>query len=178
MKALLALALLASAPTAASDWTMDPARSTLGFTATWMGNAVPGNFKRWTAAIRLDPANLKTARIIVDVDTASALTGDRTVDGSLPEADWFAGSKARFASTIVTATGPGRYRANGTLTLKGKSRPVALDFALAINGKQAVARGQITLDRRWFALGLESDPTADYVAFAVPMTLVVTARRP
>lgn len=177
---LLGAALFAAAPASAARWQVDPARSRLGFTATWLGKAVPGRFARWTAAIDFDPANLPAARIIVDVDTASAATGDATVDGALPGSDWFdtgAMPRARFTSTSVVATGAGRYAARGNLVIRGKARPVTLDFSLAIAGDTATANGGVLLDRRWFAMGTESDATAAYVAFAVPVKLALVARR-
>jgi len=172
--------LIAAAPAAAQRWVVDPGKSRVGFTATWLGKPVPGSFRRWSAAIDLDPAKLAAARIIVDIDTASAVTGDKTVDGALPGEDWFsiaAFPKARFISTSVTASGPGRYIARGTLMVRGKQRPLALAFGLAINGDAAIARGTLVLDRRWFGLGIESDPAAEYVAFAVPVTIAVSARK-
>jgi polyisoprenoid-binding protein YceI len=174
------LVVATATPAAAQRWVVDPARSRIGFTATWLGKPVPGNFRRWTAAIRLDPANLPAAQISVDIDTASAATGDRTVDGALPGEDWFsvaASPRARFVATAVTAAGPGRYSARGTLIIRGKARPVTFVFSLAINGDAAAANGSLVLDRRWFDLGLESDATAAYVAFAVPVTIAIAARR-
>ena len=182
MKRLLALALLfaAASPAAAQRWVVDPTKSRIGFTATWLGKAVRGSFRRWSTAIDFDPARLAAARIAVDIDLRSAVTGDKTVDGALPEEDWFdtgAATNARFVSVNVTSTGPGRYIARGTLTLRGKTVPVALPFSLAIGGKVAIVNGAVTLDRRAFGLGLESDASAAYVAFAVPVQISVTAAR-
>lgn len=187
VRALLLAALLAGgtalapAPVLAQRWLVNPAESRIGFTATWLGNPVQGSFRRWSAAIDFDPAKLAAARIAVDIDTRSAVTGDKTVDGALPDADWFAGTTARFVATSVTAAGPGRYAARGTLSLRGKQRPLVLDFTLVTSktagGDLATATATTTLDRRWFALGLESDATAQYVAFAVPVRIAITARK-
>ena len=135
-RAAALLLMLAAVPAAAANWAVDPARSRLGFTATWLGKPVEGTFKTWNARIAFDPAAPETASIDVGVDLASAVTGDRTVDGALPDSDWFAvkrGSQARFVASSVRKT-PTGWVAAGTLTLKGRSAPVELPFTLAVAG--------------------------------------------
>lgn len=179
--ALVALALPGAAgQAAAATWKVDPARSAIVFKSTYAGTPVSGRFARWTAAISFDPAKLEAAKVVVDVDLASAATGDRTVDPQLPTADWFntgAAPRARFSSTSVTVTGAGRYVAKGTLTLRGVSVPVELAFTLAINGDSAQMAGTAKLDRRAFKLGMASDASGEWVAFAVPLEIRVTATR-
>ncbi len=179
-RALALLLLLAAVPAAASKWTVVPATSSIGFKATWLGKPVLGQFGKWTAAIDFDPAAPARARIAVDVDLASASTGDRTVDGALPGDDWFAvkaARTARFVATRVTAAGPNRFVAAGTLTIRGVAVPVTLPFALTVKGNDALMTGQVQLDRRAWKLGMGSDATAEYVDFAVPLTVRVTAKR-
>lgn len=172
--------LAAAAPATAQRWTVDPARSAIQFESAQAGAPVKGSFGKWTADIRFDPAKLAEARVVVVVDLASATTGDRNVDSQLPTADWFniaGGAQARFVSSAITAAGPGRYVARGTLAMRGVSVPVELPFTLAINGANATMRGQTRLDRRALRLGLGSDASAAWVPFAVPVTVSVAARR-
>lgn len=174
-----ALLLLAAAPASAANWTVDPARSRLGFTATWLGKPVEGTFKTWNARIAFDPAAPAAASIDVDIDLGSAVTGDRTVDGALPDSDWFAvknGARARFVATGVRKTSTG-WLAAGTLTLKGRPVPVELPFTMAIAGDSATVRGTARVDRRSWQIGLASDATAEYVAFPVTIRLALVAKR-
>jgi polyisoprenoid-binding protein YceI len=180
--AWLAGVFLAVASSAtAQPWSVDAAKSRIGFTAMWLGKPVSGHFRRWSAAIDFDPANLASAKIIVDIDTRSAVTGDATVDGALPGDDWFnsaVDTRARFVSnTVVPGASAGRYLARGVVTIRGKTHVVGLDFSLATNGDMAVANGSALLDRRWFGLGVTSDATSEYVAFAVPITVAISARK-
>lgn len=180
MKRLLVLLLLVvAAPAAAVPWTVVPAQSRIAFTATWLGKAVPGVFRVWSAAIDFDPATPAAARIAVTIDLASAATGDKTVDGALPGADWFAtgsGRSARFVASRVTGSA-GRFVASGTLTLRGRAVPVTLPFTYAVAGDTATVVGQLNLDRRRWSIGSDSDSTAEYVAFAVPVVVRVVAKR-
>lgn len=175
-----ALLLLAAAPAAAVPWTVQPAQSRIGFTATWLGKAVPGTFRSWSAAIDFDPAKPAVARIAVTIDLASAATGDKTVDGSLPGDDWFDTKvvrTAKFVATKVAAAGPGRYVATGTLTIRGRAVPVTLPFTLTQVGDIATVTGQARVDRRAWKIGVESDAAEEYVAFAVPIAIRVVAKR-
>ena len=177
--ALLALAL-ACAPAAAAQWQLVPQQSRLGFSSEWNGRTIEGRFERFQARIVFDPARLSEAMADVTIDLASATTGDRTVNGALPGNDWFAVSAsptARFTTSAIRQTGPGRYVAEGTLTLRGRSVPVELPFTLAIAGDTAVMQGQARLDRRAFGIGMESDAPGRWVAFPVPVTVRLTARR-
>lgn len=177
----LVLALgLAGGPAASAVWTVDPAKSSIGFQAEWLGKPVSGQFKAFSASIDFDPANPAAAKVTATIDLGSATTGDKTVDGALPGDDWFAvkaNRQARFVATSIAAAGPGRYVAKGTLALRGAAVPVALPFTLAVAGNVATMTGTLKLDRRAWKIGIGSDAAAEYVAFAVPVTVRVVARR-
>jgi polyisoprenoid-binding protein YceI len=181
MRALLAvLALLLALPAAAAQWTMDPARSEIRFGSEWNGQPIEGRFGKFQASIRFDPDDLKSAAVTVIVDLASATTGDRTVNSSLPGEDWFAvkaAPTARFTTTSISATGEGRYLARGTLELRGRKVPVELPFRLSIKGSEAVMEGTTRLDRRAFDIGMQSDAKGAWVVFPVPLSVRVVARR-
>jgi len=178
--ALIGLALLATPLRAAvPQWSVEPGASAIAFTATWLGKPVRGVFKRWSADIAFDPAALAASKVSVSIDLTSAVSGDSTVDGALPESDWFAvktSPTARFTSTAIAKTATG-YVAHGTLTMRGRAVPVDLPFTLAIAGDRATMQGSAKLDRRSWKIGLESDATAEYVAFTVPVAIKVSARR-
>lgn len=181
MKGLLpVLALLMAAPASAMAWVVVPDRSSLSFAVQWDGRTVEGRLPRFDARIRFDPARLAEASIAVDIDLAAATTTDRTVNSSLPQADWFdvrRQATARFASTDVRPAGPGRYVAAGMLSLRGRNVPVSLPFTLAIEGNVATVEGETRLDRRAFGIGVESDPRGQWVGFAVPVRLRLVATR-
>ena len=53
----------------------------------------------------------------------------------------------------VTSLGGILYRADGTLTLRGVSKSVPMNFTLDINGDKARAKGSATIDRTSFGVG-------------------------
>ncbi len=180
---LLALTVLAlaSPPLGARDWRADPERSTLEFTGSAQGEAFTGRFARFQPRIRFDPDRLDQARFDVEIDLASADTGNSERDQTLKGGDFFAIGRhpsARYLAERFRALPDGRYAADGQLTLRGLTRPVTLNFqwqpgpggdgtTLVLEG-EAVLTGDTALDRMQFDLG-----TGDW---ADPDTLAHTVR--
>lgn len=170
----------AAAPAAAPAWTVDKAASKIRFKSSFAGTAFEGGFSRWDAKINFDPKNLAGSKAVVTIDLASVATGDADRDQTLPTADWFNTAKfprATFTTTGFRALGGNRYQANGTLTLKGTSRPVTLPFTLAIQDDTARVTGQATLNRSQFKVGQGQFAGADTVPFEVTVPIVLVAKR-
>jgi polyisoprenoid-binding protein YceI len=150
---LLALALPGIA--AATDYTVQPASSTLGFSNTFQGESFDGRFGQWTAAISYDAANLASSKFDVEVDLASAKTGDSDRDSALPGSDFFDVAKfpkAHFVTTGFRQVG-GKVIADGTLTLHGISKPVSLDVTFKPQASGATLDVAGTVKRLDFGVG-------------------------
>ncbi|MGC1271124.1 MAG: cytochrome b/b6 domain-containing protein, partial [Croceibacterium sp.] len=102
-------------------WTIRPG-GRLSFSVGNGAEGLRGSFSDWSGAIKFDPEHPDNAPDIrISVKLASANMGDATQDGMLQDGEFFATSAnpvATFRSTSVEQTGPGRYRARGTLSLK------------------------------------------------------------
>lgn len=180
VRAAAVAGLATASPVVASQWAVVPAQSSISFTSEWSGQTVEGRFPKFSASIRFDPKKLAEARVDAAIDLSAATTNDRTVNGSLPGPDWFdvkSSPSARLQLTQISETRPGHYMARGTLAMRGVSVPIALPFALAINGDTAMMTGQATLDRRPFKIGMDSDSAASWVAFKVPVKVRIVANR-
>jgi polyisoprenoid-binding protein YceI len=143
-------------PAAAADWTVDAARSTLGFAFVETGNEARGRFDRWTAQVRFDPSDPAAARIVVRVDMASATTRDTRRDPLMLSEDWLAAARvpeAVFVADGARALGDGRFEAEGTLRLRDGERPVTLAFTLRTDGAAARATGEAVLVRTQYGIG-------------------------
>ncbi|KQY35669.1 cytochrome B [Caulobacter sp. Root487D2Y] len=160
-------------------WTVAKS-STLGFSATWAGDAIDGQFKRWTADILFSPDALDRSKLTVGIDMTSAATGDDQRDASLPSDDFFAAAahpKATFTASKFRKTGEGRFVADGTLDLRGVKKPVSLPFTLKIDGDTATARGVTTLDRTAFGVGQGEWASTDQIGGKVKVSFAITAKR-
>ena len=174
---LLAFAL----PAAAADWSVDAARSSLGFTGTVSGRSFDGKFKTWRADIAFDPADPAAGHARVTIDMASAATGDRQRDAALPDTDWFdirKSPQALFEATGFKALGGNRYEAAGTLTIRGIGKAVTLPFTLDIAGDEAHAKGKLDIVRTDYGVGQGEDwKDGSTVALAVSIAFDLTAKK-
>lgn len=144
----------AAAAGPAPSWTIQPG-GTLRFTADNGGTVISGTFRRWSGTIAMDPEDPATANIAIQIDLASASIGDATQDQMLQGGEFFntgANPTATFRSTDVTRTGNG-YRARGTLSLRGASRPQTITFTLGGNGAHRQVDGSASIDRNAFGVG-------------------------
>ncbi len=165
---------------AAPAWIVDQRASSIGFAGSMDGTGFRGSFSRWSAAIRFDPANLAGSSARVIVEPASVSSGDGSRDATLREGDWFDTARnpqVVFQTSSFRSTGPNRYEAIGTLSVKGRAIPLTLPFTLTITGAQADMRASISLDRTRLGLGVQFDPGGTQVAKAVAVNLVVKAAR-
>jgi polyisoprenoid-binding protein YceI len=175
-----ALLLLAALPALAAEWRLDPERSRLAFVATWEGEPFEGVFHRFAGTFVFDPRYLASSRFDVSVDVATADTRNRDRDAAMLEPAWLAANrhpKARFVTTGFRALGDGRYAADGTLTLKGVTRPVTLPFAWHRHGQTATLRGAVTLDRGAFAVGQGELAGGEVIGLDVEVRVDLTLTR-
>jgi polyisoprenoid-binding protein YceI len=160
-------------------WTVAKS-STLGFSATWAGDAIDGQFKRWTADILFSPDALDRSKLTVSIDMGSAATGDDQRDASLPSGDFFdtaSHPKATFTASKFRKTGEGRFVADGALELRGVKKPLSLPFTLKIDGDTATARGVTTLDRTAFGVGQGEWASTDQIGGKVKVSFAITAKK-
>ncbi|MGB5853136.1 MAG: YceI family protein [Rhodanobacter sp.] len=152
--AILLLALALPGLAAAAEYTVQPG-STLGFSGSFQGETFDGHFGQWTAAISYDPANLAASKFDVTVHTASVQTGDSDRDSALPGEAFFDVAKypeAHFVTTGFHQRG-NQVIADGTLTLRGVSKPVSLQVNFAPRGSGATLEVTGTVQRLDFGVG-------------------------
>ena len=161
-------------------WTVQPG-GRLGFTVTSGEDSYNGSFGDWSGTIAFDPDNPETADIRITIDLASATVGDATMDGMLTGAEFLAASAnptATWRSTAVRQTGPGRYSASGTLSLKGASRPQALSFTLSGEGLRRHVEGSASIDRTAFGVGTGESAQGLGNSVALSFAFDATGREP
>jgi polyisoprenoid-binding protein YceI len=150
---VLALAVAASAATA-SHFASQPG-SRLQFTAAYEGESFTGRFEKFDASIRFDPKDLAHSRFNVRIPLASARTDNDERDEALLGPEFFDAtgrSDARYEASRFVLLKDGRWRADGTLSLRGVTKPVPLYFRIT-GGDRPVLEGTATVNRLDFKVG-------------------------
>lgn len=150
----LFVGLLLAGPATAADY-VQTAGSTLGFSGQYQGDAFNGRFPGFATVFSFDPAKLDLARLTVVIPLASATAGNPDYDSELRGASFFNSPKfpqARFTATKFRSTGGNKYAADGTLSLRGVSKPVTLNFSWTAATKP-VLTGTAVVKRLDFGVG-------------------------
>ncbi|MES3013112.1 MAG: YceI family protein [Pseudomonadota bacterium] len=178
MKTLLALSLFAPLAHAQPVAALVPAQSEIVFTSTQMGVPVEGRFRRFDAAIALDPKRPEAGRVAITLDAASATLGIAETDAELLKPNWFDTARfaqASFRSTSIKGLGAGRYEVVGTLTIKGSAQPLVVPVQLTQSAGSSVASGSFTIKRLAFRIGdaewADTSLVADNVLVRFKLTL-------
>ena len=185
LAALLLVAVTAFAAGAPPKYTLDPANSLMRFTFEQAGANNTGRFGKYTADVTFAVDNLAASKIDVSIDIASLDTGDKERDDTLKSADLFDPAKfpsARFVSSKIAAVGPGRYEAQGKLTIRNVTKDIKLPISFQTRdekGKQmGFLTGRYTIKRLEYGVGqgewksLEWVKDDVFVTFSLKLTPV------
>ena len=158
-----------------SQWQVT--EGTLGIAIAQLGNTVEGQFADWSAEIafqdRPDPG--PAGSVTVSIAIASLTLGMVTDQAMGP--DFFDTERfptATFSGDIAKSADG--YVADGMLTIRDQSVPVALPFQMTIENGVATMTGQTRIDRLDFGIG-SSLPDESSLGFAVTIDVELTARK-
>ncbi|KMK67016.1 cytochrome b/b6 domain-containing protein [Puniceibacterium sp. IMCC21224] len=150
---------------------------TLALSVRQFGSEVTGQFADWTADIRFTQQDApgKTGTVSVTVAIGSLTLGSVSAQAMGPDffdADQF--PTATFTADLIKSADG--YVTDGILRLKGAEVPVSLPFQLHIDGDTAAMQGQVSLDRRDFAVGTSMSDESQ-LGFSVALDIALTAIR-
>lgn len=149
-----AVSLTVALPVTAANYAQT-AGSSLGFSGKYQGEAFNGQFPGFVTTFSFDPAQLAGAKLDVTIPLATATTRNADYDGELRGASFFNSKKfpqARYTATKFRALGGNKYAADGTLSLRGVSKPVTLTFTWTTGAKPVLA-GTAVIKRLDFGVG-------------------------
>jgi polyisoprenoid-binding protein YceI len=178
--AILVAAIFACNPAIASHWTIDYAKSRLGFTVSWSNEPFSGSFKRWSADIDFDPADPSHGHAVVKIDLASETSDEADFDSGLKGAQGFETSRfpnALFVSRSLVRTSANGFLAQGTLSLHGISREISLPFVFTESGSTAHVTGTAHVLRTDFGVGSGTWSAPTPVSHDVAVTVDLTATK-
>ncbi|APR81338.1 Hypothetical protein A7982_06685 [Minicystis rosea] len=112
-------------------WVIDNTHSHIGFSVKhMMVTTVRGQFKEYGGSVRLDAKDFAKSSFEGEISVASIDTGNADRDGHLRANDFFDVAnhpKITFKSTSIESKGDGEFVVHGDLTIRGVTKPVALD---------------------------------------------------
>lgn len=118
---------------AKTNWVLDPTHSELGFKIKHlMISNVSGSLKDFKAEVEMDETDFTTAQINLTAEMTSITTNNEQRDSHLRTSDFFEVEKypeLKFRSTRVEKLDNENFALHGELTLKGVTKPVALNVA-------------------------------------------------
>lgn len=180
MKNWIALLLLGIVlPASAADFTvLRPQQSSVAFVSKQMGVPVDGNFRKFTATFKVDPAKPEQGKARIDIELASIDTGNDDANQEVAGKAWFDSKNhptASFVSSQVKALGQGRYEVLGDMTIKGKTLKVRAPFTLEQKAGVLVVAGKFPLKRLDYGIGSgiwgDTEVVADEVQLDFRFTL-------
>lgn len=171
VKLLPLVLLLVAAPLSAASFTFDASTSELGFIGDYGGEPVPGKFKVFSGTVDFDLAKPLATRFSTEIDVASLDTDYSDRDDTLRGEEFFDTAKhpqASYASSGDCTAAGGKLSCPGTLTLRGVTKPVALEITPLADGR--IIEGKATVDRSQFRVGSGDWADPESIAHAVTIT--------
>lgn len=136
-----------------------------------------GSFKDWKGLVNVDDSDVPGSTVDVDVNTRSIEMLDAQQTGMLKEADFFDVEKfpeMAFRSKAIERTGDTTLKVMGEITLRGITRPMALDISVTDRRPNAPAgaryarfRGNGQIKRSEFGMTKYIDVVGDTVDISI-----------
>jgi polyisoprenoid-binding protein YceI len=143
-------------------WQIDTSHSSVSATAKHMMlTTVRGGFSGTSGVIDFDPAKPEAGSIELRIPAASVNTGDEKRDGHLRSADFLDAAthpEIVFKSTKITPKGKDEFVVDGDLTIRGTTKPVAVNVELLgiaedpRAGQRAMFDAKFSFDRTQWGL--------------------------
>jgi polyisoprenoid-binding protein YceI len=183
---LVATCLVFTSITAfATPRTLLPEESQIEFSVKEMGVPVSGKFKRFEAAIEIDPVEPKKSSATVRIDIGSLTTENDEADAVAVGPDWLDKARAPYAifkSVSIRELGKGRYETKGTLNIRNKERDIVIQFSTADQvPEKTVVTSEFIIKRSEFGIGggvwNEGGVVAEEIPVKVRFTLAPAATK-
>lgn len=140
---------------AAAGYSSDPQQSKLEFAGTQAGAEFKGVFHKFAATVDFAPDALDSSKIDVQIDMNSVDSLDKDRDTTMRGKDVFDAAHnptAHYVTKSISKTAAG-YAAAGSLTLRGVTKDVPIEFQFTPAGPGAKLTGTAKLNRLDFGVG-------------------------
>jgi len=154
---------LSKAPIKGTTLAVDPAASSLNWTAKKFGGQHNGTVKLAKGTLNLDGSKLTGGNFVMDMTSIKDvdITNEEfnnKLTGHLKSEDFFSVEKNPTSTFVITKVmplpnakaGEPNYSVTGNLTIKGITNPVTFPATVKVNGTNAEALAKIDIDRtKW-----------------------------
>lgn len=130
--------------------------SQISFTYKQLGQRVYGTFGDFEGTLSFDTQKPESGHALLKIQLASIDAGSPDANDELQRASWFDTATypvGVYESTAVKALGDNRFNISGNLTIKGTTRPVAVNVVLKELDGIGVFDGELILKRGDFRIG-------------------------
>ncbi|HEX5057282.1 MAG TPA: YceI family protein [Gammaproteobacteria bacterium] len=170
--------------TAAADWRLLPAKSSLVFIFGQAGTDEKGQFHSFPSQLKFGADALEQSGFDVKVDMKSVDTGDKDRDEILLSKDMFdvkQWPQAHFKTFKIEKHGENEYQADAELTIRDQTRPLPFPFRLVISeeqGKQVFRlQSEVTFNRLDFGVGQGEWKATTWIPDPVKVIVDIQAER-
>lgn len=161
-------------------WKINPAQSKIEFKVMQDASTITGSFKKFDGKINFDKAQLAKSKVAIDIDITSITLSFADAIATAQSQEWLATKtfpKATFVAEKFSAAKQG-FRADGNLTIKGKTVPVVLEFSFDdYSTNKAKAIGKAMIKRSAFGVGNSDVKKANGVKDEIEVSFVLTAEK-
>lgn len=162
-------------------WELIPGESQIRFTGIQNNSPISGEFKKFSAEITGDFSQLDQSHVRIIIDTSSLSISFKDLEDVLKNADWFNVGffpQAVFEAKQFKKIDQNTYVAQGTITIRDKSLPLAATFNVVEHTKEkARVKGTTNIKRTLFGVGTGEWGSTDEVKDEVKVDFTLTARK-
>ena len=167
----LLLVLLTLVALAATSWS--PTTGSVKFYIKNAGITVDGSLSGLAASVKFDENDLANSSIYATVKVATIKTGIDKRDEHLRSSDYFDVEKypkITLKSSSISKSGKG-YLGNFDVTIKDKTKNIAVPFTFDNQGSTGTFKGTLKLDRLDFGVGESSIVLSDDVKVKITLNV-------
>jgi polyisoprenoid-binding protein YceI len=167
------------------SWHIDDVHTHISFSVRhMMVTTVRGQFKKYRGTAALDPDDFTKSVFEGEIDVASIDTGNAQRDDHLRTSDFFDAPNhptITFKSQRIESKGDGEYVVHGDLTIRGVTKPVALDVEFLGTSKNpwgktvAGVSVRASIDRKDFGVSYNAVLEAGGVAVGEKVKIEIDA---
>ncbi len=160
-----------------SSYSIDVPGSKVGFVVKTRLMTVDAVFSSWAGKLSMNPTQLNTLALTLNVDSTSINTGSGFKDNEIKGKKFFDVEKfpkIKLVSNKAAAAGSGQCQVQANFTLRGITKSVTIPLVVQLDGKgQGTLKGEYTIDRKDYGIthNMFMNPIEDNVVISLDLKI-------